>query len=103
MAYKIEYPYYGITSSKDRFFVIVSEKYAVVLEHKGTHGFGFSSYISRDKILKLFRFSHKITKQEFENKIKASIQNFFNTIPNTEILINTIPETKLLKTKGGKQ
>lgn len=102
MKYKIEYPYYGITSSRDRYFVIISEKYAVVLEHRGTHGFGFSAYISRTKILDLYRFSHKITKQEFENEIKSKLQSFFATVPGVEIL-TAAPETKLLQVKDGNE
>ena len=95
MVYKIEYPYYGITSSKDRYFVIVSEKYAVVIEHNGTHGFGFSAYVSREKILKLFRFSHQITKQEFDEEIKNKLQGFFKTIPGVEVSISAAPQEKL--------
>ena len=100
MKYKIKYPYYGIMSSRDRYFVIISEKYAVVLEHRGTHGFGFSAYISRTKILDLYRFSHKISKQEFEIEIKTKLQSYFLTIPGTEIITGA-PESKLLQTKDG--
>lgn len=83
MVYKIKYPYYGI--AKRQYFVILDEKNCVVLEHKGTIGFGLSSYISRKKILDMFKFSKEITAQQFQEQIKRKLFFFFKSIPGTTI------------------
>jgi hypothetical protein len=98
MAYKINYPYYGITYD-GIYFVIIQPKYMVAIEHQGTHGFGFAAYISRPKIIKFFRYSKEITQLQFQDVIKNKAGNFFNNIPKSEIVLSPVQNVKLLTHK----
>lgn len=88
--YNIKYPYYGLSTGKVP-FVIISENNAVCLEHAGTYGFGLANYISRVKILKLFKFSKPISKEDFTKFLQRDLNKFLCSLPGTEIL--TAPKT----------
>ena len=99
MGYKIDYPYYGRTTG-GLYFVITAPEYAIVLQHHGTYGFGFSAFVSRNKVLKLFRFSKEITQTQFKEEIQRQIDKFFKNIPGAEVFsIPMSADTKLI-TKG---
>lgn len=99
MKYKINYPYYGITFD-GLYFVITAPEYVIVQQHNGTFGFGLSAFISRGKVIKLFRFSKEISRQQFDDHAKQSMQNFINTIPGASEVLAPTGNMKLLK--GGK-
>lgn len=86
--YNIKYPYYGLTTGKLP-FVIISENYVVCLEHAGTLGFGLAAYISRVKILKLFKYSKPISKEDFAKILQNDLNKFLYSLPGTEILTKT--------------
>lgn len=99
MGYKISYPYYGRTTG-GLYFVITAPENAIVLQHHGTYGFGFSAFVSRNKVLKLFRFSKEITQTQFKEEIQRQIDKFFKNIPGAEVFsIPMSADTKLI-TKG---
>lgn len=96
MRYKITYPYFGRTND-GIFFVILQPKYMVALEHQGTHGFGFASYISRPKVLSFYKISKEITKAEFEAAIRTKAYNFFKSMPGSEVVFEPIKQAKLIR------
>lgn len=105
MAYKIKYPYCGKTYD-GMYFVISEPNYMVTLEHQGTHGFGFAAYISRQKILKVFKHSKEITQEEFKKVIADNLINFFRSMPQNEIILKPVQNLKAISYKheiGGKQ
>lgn len=96
MTDKIQYPYYGKTT-KGLYFVITAPKNVAVLQHNGTYGFGFSVFISRAKVLNLFKFSKEITKIEFQNKTKNEFEKFLKRISENSISLNAKPDLKLIE------
>lgn len=98
MKYDINYPYFGRTFD-GLHFVITAPEYAIVLQHHGTQGFGFSAFVSRAKVLKLFKFSREITKEDFQKVIHEQALNFFPKIPGSNIVLNTTKEIKLIERK----
>jgi len=99
MGYKIDYPYYGRTTG-GLYFVITAPEYAIVLQHHGTQGFGFSAFVSRNKIIKLFRFSKEITQTQFQEAIQTQINRFFKNIPGAELFSMPVNADIKLLTKG---
>lgn len=98
MKYDIKYPYFGRTFG-GLYFVITAPEYAIVLQHHGTQGFGFSAFISREKVLKLFKFSKEITKEDFQKAIQKQALNFFPKIPGSNMVLNTTKEIELIERK----
>ena len=95
MAYKINYPYCGKTYD-GMYFIIIEPKYMLTLEHQGTHGFGFASYISRAKILKTFRHSKEITPAQFQQVIADNMINFFRNMPKSETVLQPVQNVKMI-------
>lgn len=81
--YKIKYPFFG--NMNGVLVAILNENYAITSEHAGTTGFGMSAFISRAKIIKLFKYSKEITKQEFQKRLNEKFSNFINSIPGAKI------------------
>jgi hypothetical protein len=82
--YKINYPYFGRINSGG-VVAIINPNYAITSEHAGTYGFGFATYISRKKIIELFRYSKEISKQEFQQIVNLNFYNFITSIPGQRI------------------
>lgn len=84
--YKINYPYFGKTNDNSGTLIaIIEPDYAITTEHGGTYGFGFAVYISRKKIIELFKYSKQITKQEFQAGVNSDFLKFLKQIPGTKI------------------
>lgn len=96
MRYKINYPYFGRTSD-GIFFTIINPKYVVAIEHQGTYGFGFASYISRTKVLSLYKISKEITKADFEAVVRQKAYNFFKSMPDSEVVFKPIKQAKQIR------
>lgn len=82
--YKINYPYFG-KSRAGGVVAIINPNYAITSEHAGTYGFGFAVYISRKKIIELFKTSNEISKQEFQETVNSDFYGFLTSIPGQRI------------------
>lgn len=82
--YKIKYPYFGERIGGG-VVAIINPTYAITSEHAGTYGFGFAVYVSRKKIIDLFKKSKEITKEQFQTAVNSNFNGFIMSIPGTSI------------------
>jgi len=98
MSYNIKYPYY--CKSSEGICVILNDKEALSVQGGGTGTPGASvalvKYISRAKVLKIFKYSKPITELEFQEGMQKRISRFLGQISGAKITqsnINLLPNT----------